>query len=285
MKLLKNIYHLLNPGYRTITLDYIGSMKPSDGFGIPIHTKILENISSHREEYKNILISCLKYIESFDTITRNYRDSHSRAPIWNNKYFPGLDIVTLYAILSQFKSQHYYEVGSGTSTRVVRKAIIENRLPTKIISIDPTPRQNIDLIVDEHIGSTLGRTEAEIIITNALSNDIVFIDGSHRMFPNSDVLFFFLEIMPRLRKGVIVHLHDIYLPFDYPTSCCERFYSEQYALAISLLENPQRYTILLPNHYISQDKDLRSVIAPLWNRLSEKKIETHGCSFWLRIGS
>jgi len=96
-------------------------------------------------------------------------------------------------------------------------------------------------------------------------------------------MFFFLEILPRLKKGVIVHLHDIYLPFDYPPSFCERFYSEQYALAISLLENPQRYGILLPNHYISQDKELRSVIAPLWGQLREKEIETHGCSFWLRI--
>ncbi|HNA64026.1 MAG TPA: hypothetical protein PKZ51_04845, partial [Saprospiraceae bacterium] len=68
-------------------------------------------------------------------------------------------------------------------------------------------------------------------VVSALNeNDILFVDNSHRILPNSDSMVFFLEVLPKLKKGVIVHLHDIYLPYDYPQFMCNRFYSEQYGL-------------------------------------------------------
>jgi hypothetical protein len=62
---------------------------------------------------------------------------------------------------------------------------------------------------------------------------------------------------------VIVHIHDIYLPYDYPQDMCDRFYSEQYVLAALLLANPARYELLFPGIFVSEDKELSGLLAPL----------------------
>lgn len=97
-------------------------------------------------------------------------------------------------------------------------------------------------------------------------------------------MVFFLEVFPRLQKGVIVHIHDVYLPYDYPDFMCERFYSEQYGLAMYLLANPERYRPILPNYFIHQDPKLNQIMDPLWDHPNLKGVERHGGSFWLEIG-
>ncbi|MCP6769643.1 hypothetical protein NL529_32825, partial [Klebsiella pneumoniae] len=69
-------------------------------------------------------------------------------PYWNNEYLPGLDIVALYSLLKKINPVNYVEIGSGNSTMVARKAIRENSLRSKIVSIDPFPRAEIDGISD-----------------------------------------------------------------------------------------------------------------------------------------
>ena len=112
---------------------------------------------------------------------------------------------------------------------------------------------------------------------------MVFVDNSHRILPNSDSMVFFLEILPKLKKGVIVHIHDIYLPYDYPQFMCNRFYSEQYGLAMYLLANPKKYDTILPNYFIFEDKEISKQIEPIWDHPNLKGVERHGGSFWLRI--
>jgi hypothetical protein len=94
-----------------------------------------------------------------------------------------------------------------------------------------------------------------------------------------------MEILPRLKKGVIVHIHDIYIPYDYPQFMCDRFYSEQYGLAMYLLANPTKYKSLLPNYFISEDKELSSHIESIWDTASTKNIERHGGSYWIQINA
>jgi len=89
------------------------------------------------------------------------------------------------------------------------------------------------------------------------------IDNSHRVLLNSDATVFFLEVLLKLSKGVIVHIQDIYLPYDYPQFMCDRFYSEQYLLASYLLANSKKYNPLLPNYFISKDKELKKY----WNQV------------------
>ena len=82
------------------------------------------------------------------------------------------------------------------------------------------------------------------------ASGILFINNSHRVLPNSDVVVLFLEVLPWLAPGVIVHIHDVYLPHDYPKFMCDRGYSEQYFLATFLLANPAKYKTLLTNYFI-----------------------------------
>jgi len=193
-----------------------------------------------------------------------------------------LDIVGIYTLIAELKPNKYIEIGSGNSTKVAYKAKLEHQLNTEILSIDPMPRAEID-----HLANTVIRKPFEDIdldIVNELeAGDILFIDNSHRILPNSDSMVFYLEILPRLKKGVIVHIHDIYLPYDYPQFMCDRFYSEQYGLAMYLLANPKKYETILPNYFISEDKELSTLIAPIWEHENLKGVEKHGGSYWLRI--
>ncbi|MBL4862619.1 MAG: class I SAM-dependent methyltransferase [Crocinitomicaceae bacterium] len=193
-----------------------------------------------------------------------------------------MDIVGIYTLIAELKPNKYIEIGSGNSTKVAYKAKLEHQLNTEILSIDPMPRAEID-----HLANTVIRKPFEDIdldIVNELeAGDILFIDNSHRILPNSDSMVFYLEILPRLKKGVIVHIHDIYLPYDYPQFMCDRFYSEQYGLAMYLLANPKKYETILPNYFISEDKELSTLIAPIWEHENLKGVEKHGGSYWLRI--
>ena len=103
------------------------------------------------------------------------------------------------------------------------------------------------------------------------------------LFPNSDTQWFFLEILPVLPKGVIVQVHDIYIPYDYPQFMRDRYYSENYLLGALLLNNPLRYEVLAPNFYISEQKQLAGILAELWQLQDLQKTEQHGGSFWFRV--
>jgi len=126
--------------------------------------------------------------------------------------------------------------------------------------------------------------DLQFIINSLNEGDILFIDNSHRCFSNSDATVCFLELLPYLKKGVIVHVHDIYLPYDYPQFMCDRFYNEQYVLAAFVLANPSKYKTILPNYFISEDKELSEIISPMWNHSNLKNVERHGGSYWLMIG-
>ena len=128
-------------------------------------------------------------------------------------------------------------------------------------------------------------SDLSAIVSSLEENDILFIDNSHRVFPNSDAMVCFLEILPMLKKRVIVHFHDIYLPYDYPQFMCDRFYSEQYMLAAFLLANSDRYQPMMPNFFVSEDKELSETIAPIWEHENLRTVERHGGSFWLRINA
>ena len=95
----------------------------------------------------------------------------------------------------------------------------------------------------------------------------------------------FLEILPRLKPGVVVHIHDIYLPYDYPDFMLKRYYNEQYVLGALLLANSHKYEVLCPNYFIYSDKDLHSTLKPIWELDVLKNVEQHGGSFWIRVHS
>lgn len=279
---LKSLYRFLNPGYQSLFLEYKVDLKPRYGHGRNAHSDLYQIINAGRDEYTQLLNKALSLKDRFWVIKDASAETNHRLPAWNNGYLPGLDMVAIYTLLTEFKPAKYIEIGSGNSTKVAFKAKNEQGLQTEIISVDPMPRGEITGIADKIIREPFENTNLDVpgILKE---NDVLFVDNSHRILPNSDSMVFFLEVLPKLKKGVIVHIHDIYLPYDYPQFMCDRFYSEQYGLAMYLLSNPEKYKTLLPNYFISEDKELSRVLEPLWNHPGLEKVERHGGSFWLKI--
>lgn len=282
--MLKQLYRFLSPKFQNLFLEYKVDFKPRYGHGKPAHGQLFSIIDQNRQHYKNILSKALEYKETIWAIQDMKIESNPVNPVWNNGFLPGLDIVMIYTMIAEYKPSKYIEVGSGNSTKVAYKAKSEQSPDTQIISIDPMPRAEIDQLADKVIRKPFENIDFDLI--NELEeNDILFIDNSHRILPNSDAMVFFLEILPRLKKGVIVHIHDIYLPYDYPQDMCDRFYSEQYGLAMFLLANPVKYQTILPNYFVSRDEELSDWIAPVWDHKNLQNVEKHGGSYWLKINA
>jgi hypothetical protein len=115
------------------------------------------------------------------------------------------------------------------------------------------------------------------------------MDGSHRVLMNSDATVFFLEVLPRLKPGVVVHMHDIFLPNDYPLRWRELYYSEQYMLAAYLLAG-EKLKVLLPNAFVSTRETLLPRIRPLFVKPEMAQVggllaqtDYLGSSFWCEV--
>ncbi len=282
--MIKKLYRFLHPKIQTLFLDYPVEFKPRYGHGLAPHPELYAIVNEHRNEYKELLTKAISYSNRFAEINDQQQEKDSTKPTWNNGFLPGLDIVGIYTMLAEYKPSTYVEIGSGNSTKVAYKAKQDQQLNTKIVSIDPMPRAEIDALTDELIRKPFENIDFSFLY-DLKENDILFVDNSHRILPNSDSMVFYMEILPRLKKGVIVHIHDIYIPYDYPQFMCDRFYSEQYGLAMYLLANPSKYKTLLPNYFISEDKELSSHIESIWDTASTKNIERHGGSYWIQINA
>lgn len=282
--MLKAVYRFISPKFQNLALDYKVNFKPrfSSEEKHP-HPQLYAIVDANRAEYAERLKAFLGYAAELHEIKKSDAEKNENLPAWNNQFLPGLDIVSLYSMIREVKPTKYVEVGSGNSTKVVRKAITDGKLTTKIVSIDPYPRASIDHLADEVIRQPIEDLKDLSLFDSLEAGDIVFIDNSHRALPNSDVTVCFLEILPRLKSGVIVHVHDIYIPYDYPQFMCDRAYSEQYLLAAFILANPSKYKTILPCFFISEDQELSEVILPIWEHENLNGVERHGGSYWLEI--
>src|SRR5262249_55639129 len=128
------------------------------------------------------------------------------APFWLNTWLPPLDAMALFAMLCRRKPGNFVEIGSGMSTKFARHAISAHGLPTRIISIDPEPRNEIEPLIDEAVRRPLEDVDLQLF-SELDAGDFLFFDGSHRALQNSDVTVFFLDVLPKLKPGVVVHLH------------------------------------------------------------------------------
>jgi len=278
MQQLKKIYNALVRPAKLALLDY--TVQP-----IPVYNKqrphdlLYKQIAANNHTYQQLLQTAVHYQQQFTAIPIN-EGTDNKIASWKNGFFPGLDIVILYTLLTQLKPKRYVEIGSGTSTKIAAKAKAEQQLSFSITCIDPYPRKEISAVADEWLNVPLQQASLSLF-ENLEANDVLFFDGSHLLYANSDVQWFFLEVLPRLKQGVVVQIHDIYLPYDYPQNMCDRFYAEQYMLATMLLSNPERYEILAANFYMSEDDELKQILELLWKELPG--VEKHGGSFWMRV--
>ena len=276
---MKQLIKLLHPKFQKLILDYPVVFKPRYGHGLPPNEMLQKIISQSDSNYFESLNKCLDYVSVFQEWSLE-KESESR-PFWKNKFLPGLDMVSLYTLLASKKPKRYLEIGSGNSTKVAHAAKLRENLTTEIISVDPFPRAEIDNLANVVIREPFENTSLSIA-EKLEAGDFLFIDNSHRVLPNSDATVFFMEVLPALKKGVIVQIHDIYLPYDYPQFMCDRFYSEQYTLAAFILANPNKFKTILPNYYLSQHGSYSQFEDTFWQQLPVG-IERHGGSYWIEI--
>lgn len=261
-----------------VNLDYPPTVKnrPRYGHGRPSHAGLEELIRAHESSYARTLETIGRYAEELARI--GVSSSDPRQPAWVNGMISGLDGASLYAFMRDREPSLYLEIGSGNSTKFVARARRDGDLATRIVSIDPHPRAEIDSLCDEVVRKPLEAADLEAF--SALrAGDILFFDGSHRVFMNSDVAVFFLEVLPSLPSGVLVGIHDIYLPDDYPDDIADRFYSEQYMLAAWLLGGAEA-EIVLPAWRVSIDPKLGRALDGLWSRPGLAPVDRHGVGFW-----
>lgn len=168
-------------------------------------------------------------------------------PRWAQDWFPRLDAVMAYAMVRTHRPKRIVEVGSGHSTRFLVRAVRDGGLDTAITAVDPAPRADLSKLD----GITLRRETAQsaggLPYQQLQPGDFLMIDSSHVLMPGTDVDLLFNHILPTLPSGVFVHIHDIFLPEDYPPEWEWRGYNEQ--LGVAPMLHGGSWTLLWSSHY------------------------------------
>ncbi len=270
-------------GYASIELDYPIFPTARWGHGRPAHPLLQARFEREAGRYRVMLERILAFKENLLRIPVGPSEDVTQ-PCWINGWLPGLDAAALYSFLVLTNPKLYLEVGSGNSTKFARRAITDHRLRTRLVSIDPYPRAEIDDICDEIVRAPAESVDLDVY-RRLQPGDLLFIDNSHRCLQNSDATALFLDVLPQLPRDVLVEIHDICLPDDYPPEWYERFYTEQYLLAALLLAPGSKIETVLPGWFVSHDSSLMHVLDELWDDLRLAGVERHGGSFWLKMGS
>lgn len=215
----------------------------------------------------------------FQKFREEYENFPAEPPPGQKRPFRGVDALVAYCMIRHFQPQLTIEVGSGWSSLVLGQAAAKNN-NSGLICIDPFPSDFVRRGIAA-LRSLIEKKVQEIdldFFTQLDSGDILFIDSSHTVKIGGDVNYLFLEVLPRLKPGVIVHVHDIFLPFEYRRDWVLdefRFWTEQYLLQAFLTFN-SKFEVLLANSYLNHyhQADLKSAFPGLSSWA--------GGSFWMR---
>lgn len=245
--------------------------------GAPHLASIADLLEAGRAGYEEALDDVCNLMEWARGIPRT--SSEPEQPCWENDWWGTVDALVQCAALRRRDPAVYLEVGSGFSTLFARRAIADFGLRTRIVSIDPAPRVDVDACCDEVVRQPLEQV-ADSLIEWLAPGDVVLVDGSHVSLMNSDATVLFLELLPQLPAGVLVGIDDVFLPWDYPPTWARRLYGEQYLLAAFLLGGGSGFTVRFPGWWLVQCSMLGSRLEALWP-VVENRFGRHSVSFWL----
>ena len=169
-------------------------------------------------------------------------------PRWNQTWFPRLDGLALYTMVRAGRPARILEIGSGHSTRFMAQAVRDGGFDCAMVCIDPQPRADVGQLPLD-LRRRLLRPEDLALARELAAGDLLFVDSSHVAMPGSDVDLLLNGFLPALRPGVLVHLHDIFLPDAYPPAWAWRGYNEQ--VAVGCLLQGGGYAIRFASHYLA----------------------------------
>ena len=205
---------------------------------------------------------------------------------YGNPNFPEGDAESLYSMIRLKKPNVIIEIGSGFSTMMARLAIDQNKKDNlhyncRHICIEPFEMAWLD----EAAGIEVLRQRVEDVDISIFSmlteNDILFIDSSHVIRPQSDVLTECLGILPSLNPGVLIHFHDIFTPFDYPDHWLldeVKFWNEQYLLEAFLSCN-QKFQVILALNFLNAKHRIK--LEEKFPMLQKQVQQVEPRSFWI----
>lgn len=265
------------PSTRHIVLEFPVPAGPRYGTKAPPHAGMAQLLDAASPAMEKVLGEIERSRPLYDQIPLT--TDRPMTPCWNNDWLFPLDATALIHFIASARPRLYLEIGSGNSTLFADHARKASGIDMRIWSIDPQPRREIDQLADKVIRAPL--QDCDFALFDQLEpGDILFFDGSHYLLPDSDVAVFFLDILPRLKPGVLIHIHDIFWPEDYPPEWTKRYYSEQYMLALLLLHD-DRYETIFASAYASVRPDWRARIAGLTG--GEPLLGRYfGASYWFR---
>ncbi|WP_125944996.1 class I SAM-dependent methyltransferase [Sphingomonas sp. ABOLG] len=186
---------------------------------------------------------------------------------YDNRMYSYGDAEILYNMIRLKKPARIIEIGSGQSTLMARAAIAANKRNDEGYTCAHICIEPYEMPWLERTGVTVVRERVEdldLAFFDALdANDILFIDSSHVIRPWGDVLREFHQIVPSVTSGVIVHVHDIFTPYDYPETWLRqdrRLWNEQYLMESFLCYNSQ-FKVICANHWLKQERFYEFVAA------------------------
>ncbi len=244
------------PDFRAITAEQIRRKRsfPAIDFRLDAQWALLNELSTYRDELTTL---------DFD---------------FYNGFFSGFDAAVYYSVIRHLKPRRIIEIGGGYSTRIAAKALSANQKGA-LTCIEPYPEERLtraDLKVEL---ITKRVEEIDVDFFSCLeANDILFIDSSHTVKFGSDVCYEFLEIMPRLARGVWVHVHDIFFPHDYPAEWLmnrRMALNEQYLLE-AFLSFSKTFSVELANYWLCLEH--LDDAARLWSNAAIDRAS----SFWMK---
>lgn len=199
------------------------------------------------------------------------------APRFRQDWFPRLDGAAAYTLVRTLRPGRIVEIGSGHSTRFFARAIRDQGLTTALVAIDPAPRADLSRLPVTLIQDTVQTVDPGVFETLG-PGDLLSVDSSHIAMPGTDVDLVANAILPRLPAGVLVHIHDIFLPDPYPASWAWRAYNEQTVVAALLTGGG--FTPLFASRYVAT-RMADAVAATVLDRLPLPAGASES-SLWLR---
>lgn len=251
------------------------STEPRWGYLRPPHAGLSQLIARDEQGYRDFFPELRGVIDRLPAIFGDRQ-------LMTHPEFNGLDVAVLVAMIERFRPSRIVEVGSGNSTAVILRTVSELQLSTQLTVIDPEPKLPADSSPHQTIRLGLEELPDLAFLSELAPGDLLFIDSTHRAFSNSDVTVFMLDVLPSLRPGVVVHLHDISLPFDYDPYFRLRYWNEQYLLAAWLLAAPERVRVLFPCLSVGKDPKFADLFDPPLLPSLHPKYSQQGWSFWFQ---
>lgn len=201
---------------------------------------------------------------------------------WHNPAFSYSDAMAYYCVVRHFKPDHILEIGSGYSTLVANAALLRNG-KGRLTLIEPYPKEFLRNLesVDSIIESFVQDIPVADLVKLIESSDIWFIDSTHTVKVGSDCLYIYLLVMPRISKDMIIHSHDIHLPYGLPQKqVLEKhiYWTEQYLLYAYMLDNP-RIDVLFSSAYAIK------ALPDFLKSLMRGTYHAGGGSIWYRLAA